>query len=252
MIPHTVPFVCLAVDDFHGRADLYVNRMHSMLSRHCPFPFVLTCFAGQPRRLNPAIGLRSCQELSVDTAPTHPTNYKIGFFKENIMPEPEFLYLDTTLVIRKDMTSLLEFAFGAPQDLVVVNEWGYAGYNTSVMRIRQGALSTISDAYAQGTRYPQHIDGDQDYIYAHLAAQGLQDRVALFPGEQILSYKRVRRLSEASAAGAEQAQKMLQGATIVKFHGNPKMHHIAKRPRNIFKSLDSTFFKRELYQNWRD
>ena len=250
MMPASVPFVCLAFDDFHGYADIYLNRLYSMLERHCPLPFTLTCFAGMPRRPKYPIQMLPVSDL-MPTPQTHPTYYKLGLFKSGATPFERFLYLDMSLVIRQDMTQLLEFAWSAPQDLVIVNEWSYAGYNSCVMAMDDGALQTVYDAYIEGTRYPLRVEGDQDFICEHLKARGLTDRVAFFPPTQIISYKRTRYLSEEGPQQMEQAKAMIAAATIIKFHGNPKMHHIAKRPRNIFKSLDSSLFKRELYENWR-
>ena len=250
MIPATVPFVCLAYDDFHGYADTYLNRLYSMLERHCPAPFTLTCYAGLPRRVKHPIAIEPVSALMAAPQP-HPTYYKLGLFRAGATPFERFLYLDMSLVIRRDMTQLLEFAFSAPQDLVIVDEWSYAGYNSCVMRIRDGALGSVYNSYLAGTRYPLRVEGDQDFIRAHVRERGLEDRVAFFPTEQIISYKRTRYLSEEGAPQMARAQQMVRAATIVKFHGNPKMHHIAKRPRNPFKSLDSSLFKRELYENWR-
>ena len=153
--------------------------------------------------------------------------------------------------MRQNMNSLLQFAFEAPQDLVLVNEWKYQGYNSCVMRIQDGALQTVYDAFIAGKSYPEQVAGDQDFIYGHIKASHLENRVALFPAEQIISYKWTRNYSEGGAQQMARAQEIVRAATIVKFHGNPKMHHIAKRFRNIFKSMDSSLFKRELYENWR-
>lgn len=250
MLANPVPFVCISVGDFHGRADLYLNRLYSMLERHCPIPFTLTCFSDRPRKLRHDIQILSASSL-LETPPLHPTFYKLGLFKAAATPFEQFLYLDMSLVMRQNMRALLEYAFGAPQDLVIVNEWKYEGYNSCVMRIQNGALQTIYDAFIAGTRYPEQVEGDQDFIWGHIKAQHLEHRVALFPAEQIISYKWTRNYSEEGAAQNARAQEIVKAATIVKFHGNPKMHHIAKRFRNIFKSMDSSLFKRELYENWR-
>ena len=250
MIPDTVPFVCLAVGDLEGRADLYLNRLYSMLERHCHVPFSLTCFSDRPRKLQHDIQIRPASALLSGT-PQHPTYYKLGLFKAEATPFEQFLYLDMSLVMRQDMSALLQYAFGAPQDLVIVNEWKYEGYNSCVMRIKGGALQTIYDAFIEGARYPEQVEGDQDFIRGHIKAHQLEHRVALFPAEQVISYKWTRNYSEEGPQQMARAQQIVRAATIVKFHGNPKMHHIAKRFRNLFKSMDSSLFKRELYQNWR-
>lgn len=244
-----LPVVCLATGDLYGRADQYINRMYSMLRRHCPCPFTLHCFSDRPRRVDRAIQIRSCAEWKPAPHPQpHATTAKLNLFNAEFVPFAEFFYLDLTLVIRRDMSSFLERAFGAPEDLVVVNEWYYPCYNSCAMRIRRGALQSIYDDYASGTIYPQHNPGDQDFIHAHIAARGLQHRVALFAPEQVVSFKKARHLQRTDPAAA---RRMVENATIVKFHGTPKMHQVAHPFYQLFKSSRLLFFKRELYRNWR-
>lgn len=260
MIPSTLPVVCLMTGDFYGQADVYLRRMNAMLERHCPVPFSLVCYSDQPRALPAGVELKSCADwVQLTDAVMRPTTRKLGFFDADVVPFDEFLYLDLSLVIQRDMTELLGFAFGQNQDLVIVNDWFYPCYNSSVMRIRRGALQTIYDAFVNGTRYPQHVPGDQDFIYKHIAAQKLEHRVALFPAEQIVSYKFLRRLNETDAAAARQA---VEAATIVKFHGAPKMHVVANpisnfaelRKFNLFgrRYKRGHFFFRDLRKHWRD
>lgn len=177
-----LPIVCLVTGDFHGRADLYLRRLYAMLARHCPVPFTLHCFCDQPRIAPPNVQLHSCEHWSKVTDPAmRPTTKKLQFFDANTVPFDEFLYLDISLVIRRDMNELLKFAFGQTQDLVIVNDWNYASYNSSVMRIRRGALQTIYDAFASGQRYPQQVPGSRFHLCAHRGARLARARRA-FPG----------------------------------------------------------------------
>ena len=146
---------------------------------------------------------------------------KLGLFNPEWVEFPEFLYLDLTLVIRNDMRQLLEYAFRAPQDLVICASWYGSGWNSSVMRIRRGGLSFVHDAFVAGESFDQHIPGDQDFIRAVILDRGEQARVTDFPRPMIVSYKQVEQASRQDPA---LARRMIDEATIVKFHGEPRMH----------------------------
>lgn len=220
--PATLPVVCFALGELYGRGDVYVRRLHRMLQRHCPQPFVLYCYTDRPRKLPPAVVQRDAsawQEL--DRGGMRPTTRKLGLFNPAYVEFDAFLYLDLSLIIRRDMEAMLSHAFSLPEDLVIVSNWHYDGYNSSVMRIRRGPLEAIYTAFCAGETYPQRIKGDQDFIHGVVHQHGLADRVTTFPREQIVSF---RLNVEASVREPAQARARLEGATIVKFHGRPKMH----------------------------
>ena len=255
-----LPIVCLITGDFYGRADIYLRRLYYMLARCCPVPFTLHCFSDRLRIAPAKVELHACVDWTKTTDSTmRPTTKKLQFFDSNTIPFDEFLYLDISLIIQRDMSDLLEFAFSCPQDLVIINDWNYPCYNSSVMRIRRGTFQSIYNAFAQGKRYPQRVLGDQDFIHSHIAALGWQERVAFFPAEQIVSYKKLRALD---LTDSNAAQSAIERATIVKFHGSPKMHSVANplsnfayRLNNCFSKsgqCNGDFFARELRQHWRD
>lgn len=215
-----VTIVCLAVGDVYGMADLYIARLFDMLGRHCPRPFRLVCYTDRPRRVPSEIVQRDCAAWTeLEREGMRPTTRKLGLFNPAYAEFEEFLYLDLTLVVRKDMGPLLDFAFGRPEDLVILKDWHYDGYNSSVMRIRGGALRCIYDAFVAGTRFEQRIPGDQDFVHQTIARQSLQHRVALFPQGLVASFRQVRRSRD-----PDFTRRSVEAATIVKFHGDPKMH----------------------------
>lgn len=247
----TLPIVCLAVGDAY--ADQYVTRLHAMLQRHCARPFTLFCYSDRDRQVPGAIEMRDCSAWTEMIRPgMRPTTRKIRFFDAQTVPFEEFLYLDLTLVIRRDMSSLLDFAFGQPQDLVIVRDWFYPSYNSCVMRVRRGPLRAIYDAFVAGETFPYRIAGDQDFLSACLDAKGLQPHVTEFRPEEIVSYKLLRRLNRSDAVAAERA---VEAATIVKFHGKPKPHQVIDPLFNFFKirlknRRDADFFRCELRREW--
>lgn len=257
MLPEHVEIVCLLTGDRYG--DVYVERLFAMLARHMPVPFRLTLFTDRRRELPPEIR----QEL-LDAWPTvareaeHPTFLKLRLLSMPFVAE-EFLYLDVTLVIRADMTSLLAFAFGRSEDLVTIDDWNYPCYNSSVMRIRRGTFAEIPAAFAAGEIVPMHNLTDQDFIYGYVKEHAQDSRVATFPKGTIVSYKRVRRWNRREP---ERARSAMAEATIVKFHGPQKMHDLVRpayRFRRVFLPVwyrtrrwpDTWFWIRELKEHWQ-
>lgn len=246
-----LPIVCLAVGEAY--ADQYVTRLQAMLERHCARPFTLFCYSDRARDVPAAVEMRDCQSWTEVLRPAmRPTTRKLRFFDNVTVPFEEFLYLDLTLVIRRDMSDFLDYAFAQPQELVIVRDWSYPCYNSCVMRIRRGSFRAVYDAFVAGETYPFRIAGDQDFLSASLEAKGLQNQVAQFRPEDIVSYKELRGLNRSDGAAAARA---IEAATIVKFHGKPKPHQVLDAGFNFFKirlknRRDADFFRDELRRQW--
>lgn len=223
LVPAPLPVVCFAVGELYGMADAYVTRLHRMLARHCPRPFTLRCYTDRPRPgLPEAIEQRDCAGWNELVRPgMRPTTRKLGLFNPRYVEFERFLYLDLSLVIRRDMGALLEGAYARSEDLLIVPHWKNDGYNSSVMCIRRGSLTAIYDAFVSGETYEQRVPGDQDFIRGVVLRHGLQAQVGLFPDGQIVSFKTTIQLGRRDA---EAARRRIRDATIVKFHGSPKMH----------------------------
>lgn len=217
-----LPIVCLALGDFYGLGDQYISRMYAMLRRHCGRPFRLICYTDRARNVPAAVEMVDCTGWrELDRSGMRATTRKLGLFNPAYVPFPEFLYLDLTLVVRSSMQPLLDFAFSSEKDLVIVDDWHHEGYNSSVMRIRPAPLHFIYDAFVAGESYPQKVAGDQDFIRSVIEKHGAQERVELFPAEQVVSYKNAVRTGRRNPA---MARSMVDDAVIVKFHGQPRMH----------------------------
>lgn len=221
MLEPKLSFACLAVGPAHAEATRNVLRLQAMLGRHCPRPFVLHCFTDQALDLPSPIVTHDCSGWSALKQPgMRPTTRKLGFFNPDHVPIPEFWYLDQSLVIRNDMTPLLDFADTRSEALIIVEDWHHGGYNSSVMRIRPAALRAVYDAFVNGERYVQRVAGDQEFIFNAIARHGLASEVALIPRGMVCSFKAAVRLCRRDV---EAARAVILDAQIVKFHGRPKM-----------------------------
>ncbi|HEX8464713.1 MAG TPA: hypothetical protein VF627_08865 [Abditibacterium sp.] len=245
------PIVTLAVGDAY--ADVYIARLHAMLRRQLARPHRLFCYSDRARQVPEGVELRDCAGWTdVQRAGMRPTTRKIRFFDAAEIPFETFLYLDLTLVIARPLDELLDAALAQKEALVVVQDWFYPSYNSCVMRIRRGPLEAVYRGFASGETYPHRIAGDQDFLHAAVAAHGLQHEVALFPEGQIVSYKGARRLNRTDP---QAAKALIEGATIVKFHGTPKPDQVLNPLYNFFRiglksRADARFWRRELRQHW--
>ena len=216
-----LPIVCMAFGAV-ALADTYVTRLFEMLTRHCPQPFQLICYTDQPRNVPLDIEQRDCSAWTeFDQAGTSPFMRKLGLFNPAYVGFDEFIYLDLTLVIRQSMQGLLDHALSSPEDLVIVKDWHYDCYNSSVMRIRPTPMRFIYDAFVAGERPAQVPPGDQDFIHAVVNSRRARHRVALFPQTSVVSFKAVVRIGRRDPT---LARWLMDQATVVKFHGRPRMH----------------------------
>jgi hypothetical protein len=221
-LPVPLPIVCFAFGDFHGMTELYVGRLYGMLARYCPLPFTLYCYTDRPLQLPAQVVQRDCGGWTeLDRTGMRPTTRKLGLFNPRYIEFDRFLYLDVSLVIRRDMSELLKQAFARPEDLVIIAHWHNGGYNSSVMRIDRGGMAFVYDAFVAGETYEQRVPGDQDFIRGAVLRHGKQERVGHFPAGQIVSFKSLVKRCRRSGL---QARRLVEQATIVKFHGSPKMH----------------------------
>ena len=250
-----IRFVCVATGDLYRLAHVYIDRMFGMLETHMCRPFTLTCITDQKRNIAAAIDQLPCSSWSEFRRPgAHPTLTKLGLFNPAYVPFDDFIYFDLSLVIRANLDALLAFTWAREEALVIVKDWYYDGFNSSVMRIRNEPLRFIYDEFAAGKAYLAKVPGDQDYITASMRSNGIA--AACFPTAMIASFKRTIRLGMTQPA---LAAKKINEATIVKFHGNPKMHKVFRPTYRFFKyglryalhgQPSFPFSVQELARNW--
>jgi len=234
----------------HRYPTQYVHVLDRMLRRHMPRPYSLNCVVDRPRDLPAGVRTIDASNWNLRRDGLRVTTDKLGLFEAGRLPFNEFLYFDTTLVIQRDMSDLLECAFGREEELVVVRDWNYDAYNTCVMRIRAGgALSGVTEAFRAGVEYPWRNPGDQDYLTAFIRDKGLEDQVAIWPDEIVVSYRNARVLhrTDPAAAYAE-----LEKGTVVKFYGKTKMNQLINPIYRQFKMKgpDRKFWIKELRDRW--
>jgi hypothetical protein len=248
--PGGLAVYCLCVGESYP--DRYVERLHSMLLRHLGEPFHLTCWTDRPRDVPAAV-----RQVDVSSWGLSGWFCKLRLFDPAVVSEPELLYLDVTQVLKGSLAPLLRYARSSGKSLVAVNDWYYPCINSCCMYVRpDGNTRRIWQAWVEGRRYDTWHAGDQDFIHAAAEDMGISGRVGCFPEGMVESYKRLRRLRRTSPGEAARA---LDGAAILKFHGEPKMHDLegtwdAVRlgMRKPFRFLrEWNYLRREIRAWWR-
>ncbi|HEX2949556.1 MAG TPA: hypothetical protein VHV83_08325 [Armatimonadota bacterium] len=211
-----VNVVCINCGDKHP--DIYVDRLFSTTTKNLSYPFEFYCITDRPRPLRPEIKQIDCSNWGVSGWFT-----KIKIFDADALPFDNFLFMDISMIVLKDLEPLIDFAQG--KDLVAMRDWHYNCFGSCTMWVQKSELvQTIWDEYAQGKEYTDlYLHGDQDYIDAVLREKQLEDQVHYFPQEWFASYKRLLKTHRTAPA---EADKMLSDARILKFHGHPRPHQL--------------------------
>lgn len=238
---------------------LYLQRLAGMLERTLDVPFRLHCITDRARRM-PA-NVNSIDASGWDDVRRENmriTTHKIRLFDPASVPFEEFLYLDVSVVLQKNLQPLLDYCNSKEEELVVVRDWHYDVYNTCVMRIRHcPELYSIYEAFASGKTYKCRWHGDQDFTSACLRDNGNEDHVACFEPNHVVSYRNLRFLHREDEAAA---YEKIKEAIIVKVHGRLKMHQILNPYHNFtgirMKNLrcgskDARFWVKEMRALWR-
>ncbi|HEX2949536.1 MAG TPA: hypothetical protein VHV83_08225 [Armatimonadota bacterium] len=231
----------------------YVEKLHRMVTRYLDTPFTFTCVTDHPYEITPGIE-------TIDSSSWGTTGWftKLRLFDADATPYDSMLYLDVSLVIKKPLRPLIEFATAQHKDFVGLRDWHYDCINSCIMWIKKSPTTqTVWDTYASGKTYNTILHGDQDYIDAVIRDKHLEEHVAYFPQQFIASYKKLLRTHRYTP---DEEERMLHEAIIVKFHGHPKPHellntwlrfrHLTLRyPRYAFH--DWTFLTKETQEWWK-
>jgi hypothetical protein len=183
--------ICVKMGTQYGPE--YVRRLEAMVRRHAPGLEAFYCLTDDP------VGL-TCQTIRV---PTTPGTWWAKLRLFSLPLKVPLLYLDLDTVIVQSLDPLL--AYDGP--LCLLQGWGSADFNSSVMAIGPGAGRAIWESYAADRpRIERDFSGDQAWI-THMVPEA-----HTWPAGLIGSYKR---------DGLAESPRDFH---VVCFHGTPKPH----------------------------
>lgn len=222
----------------------YVNKLHSMVSRHLRRPFRFVCLTDDGAGIDPAIEVKPIPAVGFDEFDQRkPWTFGHGWLKLTSFADPLYdlsgrtLFLDLDIVI---VDSLDPF-FDQPGEFIVIKEWDKKDGtgNTSCYLYTIGAHSDALEFLKNG--YPRSIAdvrNEQEYITGYLGRQG---KVSYWPEAWCVSFK--RHCMQRGIMGWFKPPAIPPGARIIAFHGKPN-------PPDAIAGVSGKWYRRVLPTPW--
>jgi hypothetical protein len=238
----TVNVLCIKWGKKYGPE--YVNKLHSMVSRHLHRPFRFVCLTDDGTGIDPAVEVKPIPMVGFDEFDQRkPWSFGHGWLKLTSFADPLYdltgqtLFLDLDIVI---VDSLDEF-FDQPGTFIVIKEWDKKDGtgNTSCYLYTIGAHTDALDHLKNG--YPQSIAdvrNEQEYITGFLNRQG---KVSYWPDAWCRSFK--RHCMRPGILGWFSPPTIPAGAKIIVFHGKPN-------PPDVIAGVSGKWYRRVLPAQW--
>ena len=215
--------ICLKHGTLYGPE--YVNRLYSMVCKHCTLPFTFICLTEDPTDLHENIVHKELPDL-----PLKGWWFKPYIFSKDLKLKGTTLYLDLDLIIVNNIDKLFTYLpgeFCIAQDFTRQQVPSIRRFNSSIMKYDPFKHSFIWSAFERDMNFYCHsYRGDQDYIY-----KVAKNSANLFPYEWLLSYKwEIRKQKRIDLTMPQGTRKLLQvedpdipeECCIAVFHGDPK------------------------------
>lgn len=228
-------FICVKWGDKYPAE--YVNRLHSMITRHINGKFTLYCLTDNSSDLNSDI-----RPLPILDDSLSGWWHKLSLFQGDFHGlKGDFLYLDLDVVIVGDLDEFFSYKPGfflASKDLLT------GALNSSVFRFHIGSQPQIWDSFQENASFiASHYKGDQDWITEKVVNE------SIWPEEWVVSFKKQcnariprtygrlgviwRRLGWMKVEGEAE---LPERARIVQFHGKPDPEDVMDGSYDIYKA----------------
>jgi hypothetical protein len=199
----------------------YVNRLHSMTSRHLTLPHRFVCLTDDRTGLNAGIETFPIPSLELPAgAPERGWTKLVSFSPALTAPggpelQGDVLFLDLDIVIVGNMDSFFE----QPGDFLIIRDWQKGDYtgNSSVYRWRAGTYPDVLEYFrANLDAVRKRHRNEQEFLTAHLTAQG---KVSYWPVTWCRSFK--KHCVKAFPFSLWQPPEVPAAAKVIVFHGLP-------------------------------
>jgi hypothetical protein len=200
----------------------YVNKLHSMVSRHLHRPFRFVCLTDDGAGIDPAIEVKPIPMVGFDEFDQRkPWTFGHGWLKLTSFASPLYdlqgrtLFLDLDIVILDSLDPFFEQA----GEFIVIKEWDKRDGtgNTSCYVYTIGAHADALEHLKND--YPASIStvrNEQEFITLYLARQG---KLSYWPDAWCRSFK--RHCLKRGIMGWFKPPTIPEGARIVAVHGKP-------------------------------
>jgi hypothetical protein len=209
---------------------LYVDKLHSMLSRHLSVPVRMHVWTEHDRSVPPHMVKHILEDWPGISGARKSWWYKMQMFDPQ-HHEGDLLYFDLDTVICDNIDWLLEPTQGlwTLRDFQYLNRAQCMNMNSSVMWWNVAGMAYVWNSWCKNS--PQHwagrYHGDQDFLFHAIQAQDL----SYYADHRVQSW----RWSALDGGWDFQTRKHRQpglgtrinpGVSILVFHGRPKPHQI--------------------------
>jgi hypothetical protein len=212
--------VCLKHGTKYGAE--YVNRLHSMVSRHLTVDYEFVCLTEAPQGIN----------KNIKIVPLHLDHrisgwwYKPYFFNPNLGLNGTLLYLDLDVVICNSLDKFFTYnidKFCIIRDFNRHQRPNWDRMNSSVFRLSTGQHSQVYQDFISNPQSAKRFHGDQDWMY-----DKIKNDFKFWPDEWVQSYKwEMRGKPEMVRVNGKRNFKdvgepvVLPETSIAVFHGEP-------------------------------
>jgi hypothetical protein len=222
----------------------YVNKLHSMVSRHLKRPFRFVCLTDDSEGIAAGIEVKPIPMVGFDEFDQRkPWSFGHGWLKLTSFADPLYDLQGRTLFLDLDIVILdsLDPFFDQEGEFIVIKEWDKKDDtgNTSCYLYTIGAHA---DALAHlKNDFPASIAqvrNEQEFITQYLARQG---KLRYWPAEWCRSFK--RHCMRRGLMGWFSPPVIPPGARIIVFHGKPN-------PPDVIAGVSGKWYRRVLPAAW--
>jgi hypothetical protein len=222
----------------------YVNRLHSMVSRHLRMPHRFVCFTDDPTGLDPGVEAKPLPAM--DLAP----GKERGWRKLSTFSNPLFDLTGPTLFLDVDILIVgpLDDFFTHPGEFLIIHDWARPWRitgNSSVYRFEAGAHPDVLEYFLNNTdRVKTELRHEQAYLSREMHQKGL---LAYWPKDWCVSFK--YGCVPKFPLNYLKTPTIPEGARIVVFHGRPNPEDVvAGRGKGFLRHVRPTPWVAE---HWR-
>lgn len=215
----------------------YVNKLHSMVSRHLTLKHQFICITDDPRDLHEGIITKPIMQESLQG-----WWHKLSLFADNAYNlQGTVLFFDLDIVITSNIDDLIHYK---PGEFCILRDLQNPHtYNSSVFRLAVGSQTAVwSDFIKRKDDITQTLWGDQDWISEKI------NTAQIWPQDWVLSYKKQCNARAKHSYGAigkilrkkgllqTQGQAQLpNNCKVVIFHGRPNPEDVQDKPYDVWK-----------------